>query len=190
MQLKIYSISHPIIQILSNITTTEKKNPIISYCHYKNLGLLLMYEILRKYVKVQTIYIKLLYSTKQLKLTDYNDRYLVITDLSNNYEIISNVKTLIPNIEIVNISYINTIDKKNLTKHREAINEHTQIFILEEQLENIKIIDLITYLTSTQKIPIDNINLVCVKSKQTILKQIGNIYPNVKVYTTQILYNK
>lgn len=190
MQLNIYSISHPIIQLLSNTTTIKNKNSILSYCYYKNLGLLLMYEILRKYITIQNVYIKSLYSTKELKLISYDEQYLVLTDISSSYELISGIKTLIPNIDIININYTNIKNEQNLIKEIEPVNAKTQIFILEKQLKNVNIINVIKYLTLMYKIPINQINIVCIKSEQKILKQIGSIYPKVKVYTTQILYTR
>nr|WMP12365.1 Uracil phosphoribosyltransferase [Laurencia verruciformis] len=190
MQLNIYSISHPIIQLLSNKTTIKNKNNILSSCYYKNIGLLLMYEILRKYIKIQNVYIKSLYSTKELKLISYDEKYLIFTDISNNYEMISGIKTLIPNIDIININYINITNEQNPTKEIEKVSANTQIFILEEQLKNINIISIIKYITLIYQIPINQINIACIRSDQTILKQLGNIYPKVKVYTTQILYTR
>nr|CRF40218.1 Uracil phosphoribosyltransferase [Laurencia snackeyi] len=190
MQLNIYSISHPIIQLLSNTTTVKNKNHILSSYYYKNLGLLLMYEILRKYIKIQNVYIKSLYSIKELKLINYDEQYLVFTDISSNYEMLSGIKTLIPNIDIININYTNIKNENKRIKELETIRINTQIFILEEQLKNINVISIIKYLTLVYKIPINNINIACIKSEQRILKQLGNIYPEVKVYTTQILYTR
>nr|YP_010951637.1 Uracil phosphoribosyltransferase [Laurencia catarinensis]WMP12576.1 Uracil phosphoribosyltransferase [Laurencia catarinensis] len=190
MQLNIYSISHPIIQLLSNTITVKNKNNILYYYNYKNLGLLLMYEILRKYIKIQNVYIKSLYSTKELKLINYNEKYLILSDISNNYEMISGIKTLIPNIDIININYINIKNEQKTIQDIEKVNANTQIFILEEQLKNVNVISIIKYLTLMHQIPINHINIACIKSEQKILKQIGSIYPKVKVYTTQILYTR
>nr|WMP11938.1 uracil phosphoribosyltransferase [Laurencia australis]WMP12150.1 uracil phosphoribosyltransferase [Laurencia australis] len=190
MQLNIYSISHPIIQLLSNTTTIKNNNNILSSCHYKNLGLLLMYEILRKYIKIQKVYIKSLYSIKELKLINYDEQYLVLTNISNNYEMISGIKTLIPNIDIININYINITNEQKPIEKITKFSTKTQIFILEEQLQNINVISIIKYLILTYNIPINHINIACIKSEQKILKQLGNAYPEVKVYTTQILYTK
>nr|ARW68812.1 uracil phosphoribosyltransferase [Palisada sp.] len=190
MQLNIYNISHPIIQILSNITTIKSTNNILYSCYYKNLGLLLIYEVLRKYIKIKTVYIKLLNSTKQLKLINESEKYLVVTDLSKTYEIISNIKTLVPNIDIININYKDTPNLQNINSNTEIENENAHIFILEEKLNNVNTINLIKYLTLIQKIHIDYISIICITSEQSILQQLGDFYPKMKVYTTQILYTR
>nr|YP_009944689.1 uracil phosphoribosyltransferase [Osmundea sinicola]QFR99983.1 uracil phosphoribosyltransferase [Osmundea sinicola] len=186
MKLNIYKISHPIIELISNNTIINHNNNNLEPYYYKNFGLLFMYEILRPYIKIETIYLKFIYLTKELKLLNKKQKYLIATNISNNYEIISEIKTLLPNIDILNISYNNNDNEEKINE----TSKNTKIFILEKKLNNIKIMNIIQYFTSTREIPIENIAIACVTSEHHILKQLGNICPSIKIYTTKILYNQ
>lgn len=190
MKLNIYNISHPIIKILSNTTVANNNNSSLSSYYCKNFGLLFMYEILRKYIKVETIYIQLIDSTKELKLISNSQKYLVATNICNTYEIISDIKTLLPNIDIINISYNNISNEQSINEKTKKPINNAQIFILEKHLNNINVMNTIKYFISIKEIPIKNIAIACITSEHGILKQLGNIYPSMRVYTTKILYNK
>nr|ARW60301.1 uracil phosphoribosyltransferase [Laurencieae sp.] len=187
MQLNIYKISHPIIQLLSNVAIIKSNNKVMDSYYYKNLGMLLMYEILRKYVSVQKIYIKSVYSTIQLNLINQREQYFVITDLSTTYEIVSDIKTLLPNIDIINIGYKDILNDSNSINNIQLNNQNTKIFILEKKLNSVATINTVKYLISNNKIPINDINIACIISEQNILRQLSYNYPTIKVYTTQIL---
>ena len=192
MKLNIYKISHPIIQLLSNASSIDNKNNILSKYYCKNLGLFFMYEILRKHIKINTIYIKSLYSTRQLKLINYNEKYLIATDLSNTYEIVSDIKTLLPNIDIMNINYNNLLSNSEVSKSlkEQEQRKNTKIFIVEKELSSINIMNTIKHLILKKEVDIENINIACITSEHSELKQLGNRYPNVKVYTTEIVNKK
>nr|ARW68399.1 uracil phosphoribosyltransferase [Chondria sp. (in: red algae)] len=189
MQLNIYSISHPIIKILSNVTKQEEQNPIASSYYYRNIGLLLIYEVLRKYIVIKQVYIKCLYSTKLLNLVDNNEKYIILTNLYDNYEMITDIKTLLPNIDIVDISNNNgTNSPININQMVENM-EHLQIFILKKELRNKNISEIIKYLTSEKNIPLNNIHIACIITSQNILTNLSYEYPKLKIYTTEIVYN-
>jgi len=179
MQLNIYNVSHPIIKLLSNVIWQKKQNPIISSYYYNNLGLLLMYEILRKHIIVKRVYIKHIHSTKLLNLVNNKIKYIIITDLLNNYEMLTNIKMLLPNIEIIDINYENILKENN--------SKNTEIFIFEKQLKSSNILELIKYLKLKHSISVKNINVACIISYQHTLNELGYEYPKLKVYTTEII---
>nr|YP_010171062.1 uracil phosphoribosyltransferase [Chondria tumulosa]QSD57203.1 uracil phosphoribosyltransferase [Chondria tumulosa] len=188
MQLNIYNISHPIIKLLSNVIKENKKNEIISSYYYKNLGLLLMYEILRKHITIKKIYIKSIYSIKLINLTNQKRKYIIVTNLLYNYEMLQDIKILLPDIDIININ-CEQINKSKV-KINDTIIKKIEIFILEKELKNINILEVIKYFISHYNISINHISIISIISYENILNELSKKYPKLKVYTTEISYRK
>lgn len=185
MKLNIYNVSHPILKILSNITKqTEENSHILSY-YYKNIGLLLTYEVLRKYVVTKPVYIKCLYSTKLLNLISKDKKYKLLTNLHENYEMITEIKALLPNIDIIDTSLNNAIN----VDHTVDSIEKTEILILKKKLNNINVSSIIEHLHLEKKIPICNIKIVCIIAYQNILTTLSYKHPELTIYTIEIGYN-
>nr|YP_009394234.1 uracil phosphoribosyltransferase [Rhodomela confervoides]ARW62796.1 uracil phosphoribosyltransferase [Rhodomela confervoides] len=189
MQLNIYKISHPIIKILSTSILNGTKNSYIYENHYRYLGFLLLYEILRKYINIQEVYVKLLYSVKYFDVINSKSKYLILTDLSKTYQMIIDIKNLIPNLNIVNVNYDNPENIVNSINNVKIEYWNTDIFIIEEKTTDKKIIKLIEYLEIQKNIPLEKINICSISSNNYILNKLGNQYPKLKVYTTKIIYN-
>nr|YP_009392377.1 uracil phosphoribosyltransferase [Osmundaria fimbriata]ARW60939.1 uracil phosphoribosyltransferase [Osmundaria fimbriata] len=189
MPLNIYIISHPIIKILSNPIINTKENQYTNKYYYeKYLGFLLIYETLRKYVKIRKFYIKSLKSIRNFYLTNTGTKYLIFTHLSTHYKLIADISILLPDIEIINIEH--KIHSNFGLDSFFKIQDNTNTFILESVIKDNKIIDLVEYLHQKKQIKLDNINIVCISSYQKILSQLNYKYPKLKVYTTEIIYNK
>nr|ARW63828.1 uracil phosphoribosyltransferase [Chondria sp. (in: red algae)] len=189
MQLDIYNISHPIIKILSNITKQKKPDAITSLYCYKNIGLLIIYEVLRKYVVIKPVYIKSLHSTKLLNLIDRNKKYIILTNFYDNYEMITDIKILLPNIDIIDISNNNKDNSQIETKHIGENTKTTEIIILTKELSNIKVLALIKYLTLEEEIPPYNIKIACIIAYEDVLTNLSYEHPDIKIYTTEIGHN-
>nr|YP_009393620.1 uracil phosphoribosyltransferase [Bostrychia simpliciuscula]ARW62182.1 uracil phosphoribosyltransferase [Bostrychia simpliciuscula] len=193
MQLNIYKISHPIIQFLSSSIINKTTSKSLHEQHYKYIGLLFIYEVLRKYIKTEELYIKNIHYTKNVNLINLQNRCYIFTDLPSTYRMITDIKILLPNIEIVHVEYKNdhTIDKeiKNINKNIELKYFNINIFILDEIIKNEEIIKLIKYLKRHTKVPSENMHIACIACYNEILNKLSNIYPKLKVYTTKIIYN-
>lgn len=186
MQLNIYNISHPIIKILSSLTRQEKENIILSSYYHKQIGLLLIYEVLRKHITIHEIYIKSLYSTKLFNVISKEKKYIIFTNLRDNYNMVSEIQMLISNIKIIDISYNNRTGKdKDIYK---IINsaKYLEIFILMRELRTIKIIDIIQEIKLQNNISTDNIQIISIIAYQDILTRLSYHYPQLKIYTTKI----
>nr|YP_009397542.1 uracil phosphoribosyltransferase [Dasyclonium flaccidum]ARW66728.1 uracil phosphoribosyltransferase [Dasyclonium flaccidum] len=203
MQLNIYTISHPIIELLTNSIINTKNNKYKykykykykSDYKYKYSGFLLMYEILRKYIKIQKIYIKHIYSIKNLYFINSSTKHIILTDLSNTYNMITEIKSLIPDIEIIHTEYKNQnnyqldrIIKERINYNKSKYN-NINIFILDIVISDDKITRLIKLLENQTELSLNNINIACIACYENILSHLGKISPKLKVYTTKILYN-
>jgi len=191
MKLNIYIISNPISELLSNSIYRIKDNKYSQYSDkYKYISLFLIYEIFRKYLKIQKVYIKYAYSIKDLYTTYPKKKNFILTNISQTYKMLTDVTNIIPNIEIINIEY-NKINELSIIEAENIINmyHNPNILILEEILNSESTIKLLKYLDKKTSISLEEINIACIGCYHEILNKINNIYPQLKIYTTQIIYN-
>nr|YP_009391954.1 uracil phosphoribosyltransferase [Acrosorium ciliolatum]ARW60098.1 uracil phosphoribosyltransferase [Acrosorium ciliolatum] len=181
MPLNIYIISHPIIKLLTNSFI----NNTIQYEYtYKYIGFILIYEILRKYIKIKQIHIKCIYYTQIINILDKSETYYIFTDLVNTYHMITDIKILLPNIKIINFEEKINLSLKEKIKN---INRNNNILILEMNLNKYSTIELITQLQKEADISLNKITIGCIKCNNDILEKLGIQYPKLNIYTTQII---
>nr|YP_009395689.1 uracil phosphoribosyltransferase [Vertebrata isogona]ARW64553.1 uracil phosphoribosyltransferase [Vertebrata isogona] len=186
MQLKIYQISHPLIKIILNSITTDSVSRTEKEYYYRYMGFLIIYETIRKYVEIKNLQIQLINEVKDLNVINKKKKYLILTNTSDTYHMITDIKSLMPNLNIAHVNYDNISTIKNCIQNLNLNQHNTNIFILEKITENEKIIDLIDYLKNIKKVSINNINITNILSHSIILTKIGEKHPKLKVYTTKI----
>nr|YP_010851123.1 Uracil phosphoribosyltransferase [Aphanocladia stichidiosa]WGH13973.1 Uracil phosphoribosyltransferase [Aphanocladia stichidiosa] len=183
IKLNIYEISHPIIKILLTRINKNKKQE-----NYKYIGFLLIYEIFRKYIDINKIYIKQVKKIKDYNVINKNKKYFILTNLSNTYDIINEIKIVLPQIDIIHIDYSNTEQIEKSIKNLKIDLERDKILILEKVTNNHTIMNLIQYLKKQKNLHNKDINIGCIISYEETLNQIAHHYPKLKVYTTKIIY--
>nr|YP_009400022.1 uracil phosphoribosyltransferase [Tolypiocladia glomerulata]ARW69841.1 uracil phosphoribosyltransferase [Tolypiocladia glomerulata] len=184
MQLEIYKISHPIIQTIINKLDRYHNNELKYYNKY--IGLLIIYEILRKYIKIQKLYIKKVRGIKEIDIIDKKNKYLILTDISKTYNMINEMEYIFNHAKIVHINYDNRKTIEYSIDNLKIDINNTYIFIIEKITEKEKVLGLIEYLEIIKKIPSDKISIGNIISNNKILEKIGTKYPKLKVYTTKI----
>nr|YP_010904169.1 hypothetical protein REQ00_pgp005 [Caulacanthus ustulatus]WCH57420.1 hypothetical protein [Caulacanthus ustulatus] len=192
MQLNVYLISNPIISKLSNqiIYSIEKKNNIYSDIQCQ-LNLFLIYETLKKWIQIESIYIRNIDHIKKRCIFNTQESYLLLTNIQDCSNIISNIKTILPKLYIVHINettkqYIN-INDNYLGKDIINIIHKQKIIIIQTLLSNHSIIQLLNYLTLDHKINVSAIKIICTGCTANILELIGNEYPSLEIYAAQII---
>nr|YP_010851519.1 Uracil phosphoribosyltransferase [Echinothamnion hookeri]WGH14369.1 Uracil phosphoribosyltransferase [Echinothamnion hookeri] len=183
MTLNIYEISHPIIKILLTRINKNRQEE-----NYKYIGFLLIYEIFRKYIDINKIYIKQIRKIKYYDVINKNKKYFILTNLSNTYDIINEIKTVLPQISIIHIDYSNTEQIEKSITNLKINLEKDKILIIEKVTTNNTIINLIKYLKRKKNLHSKDINIGCIISSEETLNQIAHHYPQLKVYTTKIIY--
>lgn len=192
MQLNIYLLSHPVIQKLANEVDNHYQ---ISRKEYdennKKLGLLIIYETIRKWINIKNIYIKQIDHFKKFCILGEYENYLIITDLIENYNIVSDISILLPeaNIQHTSLNYLEKNFNFNI-KYNTILNKGVKnvqkIIILKKSLDNYLIIYLLDYLILIRQHPINQIKIVCLTCQQRILERINEKHPEIQIYTTQI----
>nr|YP_009332614.1 hypothetical protein [Membranoptera weeksiae]AHZ94628.1 hypothetical protein [Membranoptera weeksiae] len=187
MLLNIYLISHPIIKLLSESFIYKGINEAQNNYKYKYISLFLFYEMMRKHLQIKIIYIKRISYVQIFYMLESNKEYYIITNLLNTYNVIGEIKILMPNIKILHINNQTQSLSQELNDIKYSINKMKKIIILENILYQSSIIELITFLIKEHKIYIENIHIVCIACYNQILDQLGKKYPQLNIYTTQII---
>nr|YP_010618986.1 hypothetical protein orf186 [Deltalsia parasitica]WAX02999.1 hypothetical protein orf186 [Deltalsia parasitica] len=183
MKLNIYKISHPILKtLIAHLHLNNKEQ------NYKYIGFLFIYEIFRKYIEINKIYIKQVNNIKPIDVINRNKKYFILTNISNTYEMINNIKAILPEVNIINVDYQNTDKIEESLKNLTIDVEMSKILIIEKITTNSTIINLIQYLKRKKKLHSKDINIGCIISNEETLNKMGNDYPELKVYTTTIIY--
>lgn len=186
MQLQIYKISHPIVKLISSRINNKYMSHIDQRQCEKYAGFLIIYEIFRKYISIENVYIKLTEGTKIVEIIDTKKRYVLLADISNTYNMLTDITSITSNFELHHVNYENKNEIKNYVKNIYSNNSNISIFIIEKITKNYKIINLIEYLVKEKKFSLDNISICNIFSSSGILKEIGQKYPKLKIYTTKI----
>jgi len=188
MKLNIYIISHPLIKILTTGIISYESNHSKITSRYKNhqyLGILLIYEILRKWIKISNIYIKKLDYIHEISIIDNDQKNYIITNIIDNYHTITEIEKLFPQTELkhININNLQSWEKINI----QYINSKTNLIILENFLNNENILNLIHYINTIHKINHSCIKIACITCTNKILEKISTRYTDLNIYTTKII---
>lgn len=188
MQLNIYLIDHPIIQSLSKSIRADQRENKFQIQNYKYIGLILIYEISRKWITVHSLYIKKIKYTKEIILPKNQEKYYICTPIHDTYQMLSELSCILPQVQIIDTANDIKLFKNNLQSCINKSNsKNIKIIILETILYNTYIIELIKYLNKEELIPITNIHIGCITCYNTILNLIGQHYSQLKIYTTKII---
>nr|YP_010865176.1 uracil phosphoribosyltransferase [Campylaephora boydenii]WGT74118.1 uracil phosphoribosyltransferase [Campylaephora boydenii] len=183
MKLNIYVISHPIIKLLYHKTY---ENNIIKFTEKQNeskIMLFLIYEILRKLIDINNIYIHKLNHIQKLSIMNSQQKNYIITNIINNYNLLKEIYETFPQTQISHYNDNDTIDKIKNT------NDKTNIIIIEKFLVEDKIINLLKYIKNDIRIKEKQITIACITCTHQILEKISQYYTEINLYTTHIIYN-
>lgn len=195
MKLNIYLMSHPTIQKLANdFIHGQNINPYdYQQNNYSQLGFLIIYEILRKSLIINRIYVKKINHIKEICKFSNNKSYLIITDLIKWHQIVNQAVNLFPKVTLQHFSwdkYNNSSIHTNISSVINRIDhKNTEIFIIELYLINYSIITILDKLILKHNIQSHLIKIVCITCYNNILNKIGKKYPNISIYTTKIITN-
>ena len=190
MRLNIYLISHPIIQKLStqirySISTYSQTRT--NYRLLQKIYILLVYEVVRKWITINTVYIQNIDNFTELNLFNSQESYLIITNLMNCGNIIHDLNDMLPKsyIQHINLNRENIIDDNCLDHEITNIIQETKILIIYNVLTK-SIRKLLDYLIQQKKIQIAQIKIICITCSNKVLEVIADKYPLLNIYTTKI----
>nr|YP_009510538.1 hypothetical protein [Gracilaria caudata]AXI96211.1 hypothetical protein [Gracilaria caudata] len=180
MGLNIHTLIHPIIQKLAYEIIYQKPQNTDSE---KTLGMLIFYETLRKWLKIDHIYIKKVDSLKESCFSNQLDKYLIITNIIECYNILGEIERILPQSYVKHIEFHKANEVSN---YNQKLTEY-KIIIFEKFLKNYGIINIINYLHKHNITNLNHVKIICVTCNQNILKYIAQKYPQLNIYTTKII---
>nr|YP_007878167.1 uracil phosphoribosyltransferase or UMP pyrophosphorylase [Calliarthron tuberculosum]AGA63778.1 uracil phosphoribosyltransferase or UMP pyrophosphorylase [Calliarthron tuberculosum] len=191
MKLNIHVLSHPIIQHLSSLTKEKNLPSNIKNYRLRQLGLFLLYETIRNWIKTYRLTIRKINKKKNITIIDPEESYTIITNTNGDLSLIQELQCLIPkcNINLIPIKILNSIDITNLNQITENIDSYTKIIIVSNSIDIQYISKLMLYLTNIKNLKIEQIRLTSINCKTDYLIEISKTYPTLHIYTTEINRN-
>nr|UAT97802.1 uracil phosphoribosyltransferase [Ahnfeltia fastigiata] len=194
MQLNVYIISHPLIKQIASITNNENLISCIKEKKTQQLGLLLIYETIRRWLIIQSLYIKKLHLIKEIDIIHKTESYTIITNIPHNQSLVSEITTLLPNSQL-SLIHIYEKEGKWHINHKcnfipNIIEKYKKIIIIEKYLQTGYITELLDYLLSEKNVRISQIRITCIACQALTLEILGAKYPYLSIYTTKIVENQ
>lgn len=187
IKLNIHLISHPLIQNLCNTRNNILLPSNITNQITKYLGLFIIYETVRRWIKVYKLTIKQIESNKEIITTDPKGSYTIIFDNINHLSMLQEVPMLLPKVDLrlITTHEINNIhtNKALLTN----LNLYTKIIIVNDEINTEYTKKIIKLLITEKKIDLKQIYLTCITCTTDQLIQLSKLYNNISIYTTKII---
>ena len=191
MKLNIHIVTHPIIQQLSSSLKNNSNNQTTQNKTSQQLGIFLIYETIRNWLKNQELYIKDIYFIKRFILANPQDSCMIITNIPQNFNLIQELQEFIPNCQI---SFINIYKADNSWRINplfnfipSRINKNKKIIILDKNLHPETVILLINYLITNRHVTLSQIRISSITCNIQTLQTLSNKYPKLNIYTTEII---
>lgn len=193
MKLNIYTISHPITQLLySNIQNRNFQSHTQNYT-WKQLGLFLIYETTRNWIKIYKLKIKQINTIKEFKILDPKESYLIIANVTIDLGVVQEARDILPKctISLIDFNKNNSsfLIDSNFSYIPEKIDLSTKIIIIKKYIDIEYFFKLMDYLTNVKKINISQIRLICIICEDSKLINISQKYPQLTIFTIQITSN-
>ena len=187
MKLNINLISHPLIQNLSNLASHSLLPSNIKNQAIKHLGLFIIYETIRKWVKVYKLTVKQIKSKKDIVIINPKESYTIIVNDLNYLSMFQEIQLLLPkvNLRLIEKYDINYINEKLYTLKNNDL--YSKIIIVNQEINICYITNLIHYLITNKKINLNQVYLTCITCATSELIQLSEKYNNLTIYTTKII---
>lgn len=185
MKLNIHVISHPIVQNLSSLTINRSFTSNINNLVLKQLGLLILYETIRNWIKTYKLTIKKISYKKEITIINPRESFIIISNTLQYLSLIQDIQFILPNSKFKLIEDNNHINFNQLSK----LDDNAKIIIITYKITLKYILNLLDYFLHKKNIQIYKIRLICIKCETDQLIEISKKYNKLNIYTTQIINN-
>lgn len=186
MKLNIHIISHPIIQNLSSKLTNQTLPLNINNILLKELGLLILYEAIRNWIKTYQLTIPQINYKKETIIINPKESFIIISNTLQYLSLIQDIQLILPNSQL---KLIENNQYYTLQTNLPEINYNTKIIIITYQIQLKYTLDLLDYFLHKKNIQIDKIRLICIHCQTDQLIEISKKHNKLNIYTTQIINN-
>jgi uracil phosphoribosyltransferase len=189
MNLNIYTINHPTINSLTSYICNTKVNIIEKRNILNQIYFALLYEATRKSIKLLNLYINKLNFISEIALLPKEISYLILSEIYISHILSKNIYDIIPkaiilpfDLDLVN----NNQDPKIIIPNKlNLCKSNSQVFIIQQDL-NADILFKILNSSIVNKVPIKQVQIICMFCSVDTLQQISQKYINLNIYTTKI----
>ena len=189
MNLNIYTINHPTISSLTSYICNTKINIIERRNILNQIYFALLYEATRKSIKLLNLYINKLNFISEIALLPKEISYIILSEIYISYILSKNIYDIIPKAIILpfDLDLVkNNQDPKIVIPNKlNLFKSNSQVFIIQQDL-NADIIFKILNSSILSKVPIKQIQIICIFCSIDTLQQISQKYINLNIYTTKI----
>lgn len=191
MNLNIYTINHPIIRNLTSYICNTEMNIIEKRNILNQIYSALLYEATRKSIKLLNLYIHKLNSISEIVLFQKEMSYIILSEIHIPYILSKSIYDMMPEAIVLpfGTDFINNYQdqdpKIKIQSHLNSCKSNSQVFIIQQDL-NADIIFQLLNSISLNKVPIEQIQVMCILCSTDTLQQIGQKYVNLNIYTTKI----
>jgi uracil phosphoribosyltransferase len=189
MNLNIYTINHPIIRNLTSYICNTEINIIERRNILNQIYFALLYEATRKSIKLLNLYIHKLNAISEIVLFQKEMSYIILSEMHIPYILSKSIYDMMPEAIILpfGTDFINTYQdpKTKIQSHLNSCKSNSQVFIIQQDL-NADIIFQILNSISLNKVPIKQVQVICILCSTETLQQISQKYVNLNIYTTKI----
>ena len=189
MNLNIYTINHPTISSLTSYTCNTKINIIEKRNILNQIYFALLYEATRKSIKLLNLYINKLNFISEIALLPKEISYIILSEIYISYILSKNIYDIIPKAIILpfDLDLVkNNQDPKIVIPNKlNLFKSNSQVFIIQQDL-NADIIFKILNSSILSKVPIKQVQIICIFCSIDTLQQISQKYINLNIYTTKI----
>ena len=193
MKLNINLISHPLIQHLSNTANNSIMIKNQNNQSAKYLGLLIIYETIRKWMRNYELNIKLVKSLKTVSIIDPKESYTVIFNDLGHLSMCQEIQIVIPNtnLNLIHNHDIKILKSNHQTDHSTSNKFNNKIIIINDKLNIDYIQNLISVLIEQNNFQLNQIRVICISCETDKLIRISEnkLYKNLEIYTTKIINN-
>ena len=189
MNLNIYTINHPTISSLTSYICNTKINIIEKRNILNQIYFALLYEATRKSIKLLNLYINKLNFISEIALLPKEISYIILSEIYISYIFSKNIYDIIPKAIILpfDLDLVkNNQDPKIVIPNKlNLFKSNSQVFIIQQDL-NADIIFKILNSSILSKVPIKQVQIICIFCSIDTLQQISQKYINLNIYTTKI----
>ena len=189
MKLRIHHISHPLVQNLYNIIDESLSPKNIKAQATRHLGIFMMYETIRKLIRIYNLTIKQIKSNKEIVIIDPKDNYTIVFNDLDYLSMFQEIQLLLPKVNLKLIPYRDVDKTQAVNCTLENIDSHTKVIIVSYDI-SVQYLNNLIYLF-TQKSGLNNcqISIICIRCNTNQLLQISEneLYKNSTIYTTKII---
>nr|YP_009390030.1 uracil phosphoribosyltransferase [Sheathia arcuata]ART65398.1 uracil phosphoribosyltransferase [Sheathia arcuata] len=190
MNLNIYTINHPSISSLISYIYNTKINIVEKRNILNQIYFALLYEATRKSIKLLNLYINKLNFISEIALLPKEISYIILSEIYISYILSKNIYDIIPKAIILpfDLDLVkNNQDPKIIRPNKlHLFKSNSQIFIIQQNL-NADIIFKILNSSILNKVPIKQVQVICIFCSIDTLQQISQKYINLNIYTTKII---